>query len=398
MEHFKKVSTKRKEAHFFASRKKSEFFSPKMNVLGHVVDDDGLHVSPEKITRIGEWTTPKDRKKLRVFLELVNYISQFLPHIATITALLTDLTGNAEFVWTPTHDTAFENTTRLADDDNVVIRPINHESGVPIWLITDASDTRVGAWVGQGETPETARPASLHSRKFTNTQMNYGTTDKEALAIMDAWVAFDHLLAGYEFTIVTDHQPLMYLRRDRRPSRKQMRWRTHLAKYMAKIVYKSGAINYLADALSHLYRHDTGPAECAQDPTEETEDLEATNTHKNSPHTLFAASFFSDTMSRFEPLRTLGDHSECGSDCSMREGNDWEDMVSSGHLSEEELNHSAIHWTACHKAVCEFRNENRLAGQVIIPESPEVATMRARYLAEGNKSPRLRIDLNRVRK
>jgi len=194
---------------------------------------------------------------------------------------------------------------------------------------------------------------------------------------MDALVAFDHLLGEHEFTIVTDHQPLMYLRTDRRPTRKQMRWRTHLAKYMAKIVYKPGATNYLADALSHLYRHDTGLAEYAQDPTEETEDLEATNTHENSLHTLFATSFFSDTMSRFEPLRTLGDHSECGSDCSMREGHDWGDMVSSRYLSEEELNHSVIHWTACHKAVCEFHNENRVARQVITPESPEVATMRA---------------------
>jgi len=155
MEHIKKVCRKLKEADFFASRKKSEFFSLKMNVLGHVVDDDGLHALSEKIMRIGEWTTPKDRKELRESLGLVNYISRFLPHIATITAPLTDLTGNAAFVWTPTHDTAFQNTKRLADD-NEVIRPINHESGVPIWLIMDASDTGVGAWVGQGETPETA--------------------------------------------------------------------------------------------------------------------------------------------------------------------------------------------------------------------------------------------------
>ena len=201
MEHIKKVCRKLKEADFFASRKKSEFFSLKMNVLGHVANDDGLHASSEKIMRIGEWTTPKDRKELREFLGLVNYISQFLPHIATITAPLTDLTGNAEFVWTPTHDIAFQNTKRLADD-NKVIRRINHESGVPIWLITDASDTGIAVRVGQGETPETVQPASLYSRKFTNTQMNYGTTDKEALAIMDALVAFDYLLAGHEFTLL----------------------------------------------------------------------------------------------------------------------------------------------------------------------------------------------------
>jgi len=82
----------------------------------------------------------------------------------------------------------------------------------------------------------------------------------------------------------------------------------------------------------------------------------------------------------------------------MREGKDWGDMVSSGHLSEEELNHAAIHWTGCHKALCEFHKENRLAGQVITPESPEVPTMRARYLAEGNVSTRPRIDLDGVRK
>jgi len=194
MEHNKKVCRKLKEAHFFASRNNSEFFSPKMNVLGHVVDDERLHASPRKITSIGEWMTPKDRKELQEFLGLVDYISQFLLQIATITAPLTDLTGNPEFVWTPTHDTAFQNTKRLADD-NEGIRTINHESGVPIWLITDASETGVEAWVGQRETPETARPGSLHSKKFTNTQMDYGTTDKEGLAIMDALVAFDHLLA-----------------------------------------------------------------------------------------------------------------------------------------------------------------------------------------------------------
>jgi len=48
--------------------------------------------------------------------------------------------------------------------------------------------------------------------------------------------------------------------------------------------------------------------------------------------------------------------------------------------------------------MCEFLNENRLAGQVITPESPGMAPMRARYLAEGNESPRPRIDLDGVRK
>jgi len=111
---------------------------------------------------------------------------------------------------------------------NQMMEPINHESALPIWLIIDVSDTGVGAWVGQGETVDTARPAALHSRKFSNAQMNYGTTDKEALGIVDALTAFYHLLSGNEFTMVTDHHPLMYLKTSRTPTKQPLRWQGYI--------------------------------------------------------------------------------------------------------------------------------------------------------------------------
>ena len=82
---------------------------------------------------------------------------------------------------------------------------IDYQSVLPIWLITDASDTGFGAWVGQGETANTARPAARHSKKFSNAQMNYGTTDKEVLVIVDTLTVFHHLLAGNKCTIDTDY-------------------------------------------------------------------------------------------------------------------------------------------------------------------------------------------------
>jgi len=87
--------------------------------------------------------------------------------LASITAPLTSLTGTEEFVWTATHDHAMDNVKRAAAH-NQIMKPIDHESVLPIWLIADVSDTGVGAWVGQGETGDTARPAGLHSRKFSN--------------------------------------------------------------------------------------------------------------------------------------------------------------------------------------------------------------------------------------
>ena len=93
---------------------------------------------------------------------------------------------------------------------------------LPIWLITDALDTGVGVWVGQGEIADTARLVALQSRNFSNTQMNYGTTGKEAPVIINALAVFHHLPTRNEFMIVTDHQPLMYLRTSITQTKKQL--------------------------------------------------------------------------------------------------------------------------------------------------------------------------------
>jgi len=88
-----------------------------------------------------------------------------------------------------------ENVKRAAAH-NQIMTPIDHELALLIWLITDVFDIGVGALVGQGETADTARPAALHSRKFSNAQMNYSTIDKELLRIVDALTVFHPLLAG----------------------------------------------------------------------------------------------------------------------------------------------------------------------------------------------------------
>ena len=98
MKHITMVCDKLKLAKFYASQKKSEFFDSRMNVLGQIIDDEGLKASPEKIARIEAWTTPRNKKQLQEFLEVVNYISQFIIYLMSITAPLTSLTGTEEFV------------------------------------------------------------------------------------------------------------------------------------------------------------------------------------------------------------------------------------------------------------------------------------------------------------
>jgi len=132
------------------------------------------------------------------------------------------------------------------------------------------------------------------------------------LAIVDALTAFHHLLAVNEFTIVTDHQPLMYLKTSRTPTKKQLRWRGYIGQFRTKIIYRPGQWNYLADALSRLYTEDKGYPHTVQDPTQEDSESDT------SPLTHFTESDPKD-MSRFKVLEVNynHNHSDCSSNCSI---------------------------------------------------------------------------------
>jgi len=56
---------------------------------------------------------------------MVNYISKFIPHLATITAALTELSGNPEWLSRDLQEAAFEAVKRAADKHKV-LRPIHY--------------------------------------------------------------------------------------------------------------------------------------------------------------------------------------------------------------------------------------------------------------------------------
>ena len=52
--------------------------------LGHIVDAQGLHATPEKLQAIEEAPAPEDVNQLRSFLGLLNYYGKFIPNLASI--------------------------------------------------------------------------------------------------------------------------------------------------------------------------------------------------------------------------------------------------------------------------------------------------------------------------
>ena len=153
-----------------------------------------------------------------------------MPHAATITAPLTELTGDAEWLWTDLQEAAFLAVKRAADKHKV-LRPIDYNKRDMIWLFTDASPTGTGAWIGQGPTRDAARPAAFHSRKLTSSQSNYPTHQQETLAIVEAMESFAHLLLYKRFTVVTDHESLTKLMSQKNLNGRQQRWLTYISRF-----------------------------------------------------------------------------------------------------------------------------------------------------------------------
>ena len=66
-------------------------------ILGHYIDNQGIHADPKKIQKIQEWATPTTQKSVERFVATVNYIAQFMPQIASHLGPLTNLLGKQKF-------------------------------------------------------------------------------------------------------------------------------------------------------------------------------------------------------------------------------------------------------------------------------------------------------------
>jgi hypothetical protein len=113
-------------------------------------------------------------------------------------------------------------------------------------LQTDASDHGVGAVLLQE-----VHPLAFISKALGPRSRGQSTYEKEYLAILIAVDQWRSYLQRNEFTIFTDQRSLMHITDQRLQTPWQMKLYTKLVGLQFKIIYKPGATNTAADALSH---------------------------------------------------------------------------------------------------------------------------------------------------
>ena len=112
-----------------------------------------------------------------------------------------------KFTWEKEHEDAFQLLkTRLLQAPILAFTNFRH----PFVIDTDASETALGAVLLQIIDGE-ERPVSFESRVLSKTEVNYATTKRESLGIVQAMQWFRPYVYGSHCIVRTDHASLQWL-------------------------------------------------------------------------------------------------------------------------------------------------------------------------------------------
>ena len=93
---------------------KCEFMKDRVEYLGYIIDKDGLHPVPSKVTAITEAPAPTSVNELRSYSGMVQHDVKFLPNLATEPSPLHQLLKDkTPWSWTSECQAAFQTTKKL---------------------------------------------------------------------------------------------------------------------------------------------------------------------------------------------------------------------------------------------------------------------------------------------
>ncbi|GJX63815.1 putative reverse transcriptase domain-containing protein [Tanacetum coccineum] len=188
--------------------------------LGHVVNQNEIHMDPSKIEAIKNWKAPTTPFEIRSFLGL----------------------KNKKYEWGIEQEEAFQTLK-----DNLCNAPIlSLPDGVEDFVVyCDASNQGLGCVLMQR-----GKVIAYASRQLNIHEKNYTTHNLELGAVMFALKTWRQYLYGTKSVIYTDHKSLQHIFDQKELNMHQMRWIELFSDYECEIRYHLGKANVVADALS----------------------------------------------------------------------------------------------------------------------------------------------------
>lgn len=272
---------------------KSVFGAPCVEYLGHNVSKYGVTPHQAKTAAIRALPAPKDVSELRSVLGFMNYYRCYLPQFSTTAAPMNMLLKkDTAWLWGDEQQAALETLKEGLCEDGRALR--RADPCKPFILYTDWSALGIGAVLAQqhevnGKTKEYM--VGCVSRSLNSGEKNYSSYEGEMLGAVWGIKTFRHYLHGAQFTVVTDHRPLLWLMTNRDLVGKHARWALSVQEFDFTIQHRPGVTHANADVPSRFprvtdkdttgARMDEGPAKQACVPAVALSARPATHTSSN---------------------------------------------------------------------------------------------------------------------
>ncbi|GKC18533.1 putative reverse transcriptase domain-containing protein [Tanacetum coccineum] len=192
-EHLKAILELLKKEQLYAKFSKCEFWIPKVQFLGHVINSRGIHVDLAKIESIKDWASPRSPTEIRQFLGLAGYYRRFIEGFSKIAKSMTKLTQKGiKFDWGEKEENAFQLIKQKLCSAPILALPEGSEDFV---VYCDASHKGLGAVLMQRE-----KVIAYASRQLKVHEKNYTTHDLELGSVVFAlkiWNQMHKLLSVY---------------------------------------------------------------------------------------------------------------------------------------------------------------------------------------------------------
>ncbi|GJT25618.1 putative reverse transcriptase domain-containing protein [Tanacetum coccineum] len=206
--HLRLVLELLKKEKLYAKFSKCEFWLQEVHFLGHVVNQNGIHVDPSKIEAVNNWKAPTTPSEIRSFLGLAGYYQRFIVNFSKIAKPLTSLTQkNKKYEWGVEQEEVFQTLKNSLCDAPILSLP----DGVEDFL-------------------------KIHEK-------NYTTHDLELGAVVFALKTWRHYLYGTKSVIYTDHKSLQHIFNQKELNLRQRRWIELFSDYECEIRYHPSKAN-----------------------------------------------------------------------------------------------------------------------------------------------------------
>ena len=251
----KTILQRMREVNYHLSRDKCMFLKRRIEFLGHIITEKGLHTSPQKVEAIANIKSLRDVTEVRSFLGLINFYGKFVPLLADICAPMYRLLKNdVQWKWTKECESAFV-TVKAKLMSNELLAHFNPE--LPIGISCDASNQGLGVVLFHRYPDGTERPIQFASKILTPTEGRYWQIEREGLSIIFGVKKFFKYLYGRKFIMITDHKPLLAIFGPKTglpplAATRLHHWSLYLSQFQYTVEYRNTKDHGNADALSRL--------------------------------------------------------------------------------------------------------------------------------------------------